>query len=490
MMMTVGEAAAVERLDTAALYEYLDRIRAGCNDKPPELVGLLDNSTDSCVLRWQAMATRVMSLERRHSKDVFDTLRAVATAMTTIEGPKSVVVVSEGIVNDMGTTDELRVLAAAAERARVTLYGLALSKPMAEASGQLAMATAHARDQELLFDGLATVAIAARGAAYMVTGSAATLVARIDTEMSGYYLLSFARDDLDRDGQRQSIAVNVNWPGAVVRARKEFTIDRGISFDGPEPTGPPADLRGAIGSLLRGPVGVIEMGVAVDAYATAASGKAGAVKTLVAASFATGRRVLAAVGYEITDAVGNVVADGFEPSAAGAAAREVTTEKLPGDRQLYTTAVLLAPGRYRLKVAAIDDRGRRGSLEHAFDVTTGRLGSLHVGDLIVGDLSTGHFVPSPSILPGTPQLPVTVEVSADAADVLEGARITLELGRPGEPVFATLPLSLKPGTDDLHRIASATLAIGTLPAGEYAVSAVLYAADGGTLRRSRVFVKR
>jgi len=40
------------------------------------------------------------------------------------------------------------------------MYGLALSKALSDATGRLAMATASQRDQEVLFDGLGTLAAA------------------------------------------------------------------------------------------------------------------------------------------------------------------------------------------------------------------------------------------------------------------------------------------------------------------------------------------
>ena len=60
----------------------------------------------------------------------------------------------------------------------------------------------------------------------MVSGTPLGALARIDGETSGYYLVSFERDAQDRDGDRQKIDVRVNWPGATVRARTDFTSTR------------------------------------------------------------------------------------------------------------------------------------------------------------------------------------------------------------------------------------------------------------------------
>jgi len=144
-----------------------------------------------------------------------------------------------------------------------------------------------------------------------------------------------------------------------------------------------------------------------------------------------------------------------------------------------------------MKFAAIDAGGRRGTIEHGFDVTATRAGSFRMSDVFVGEISpTVGFLPSPWLLPGTSALPTRIEVFADAPTAFTGANVTLELARPNAPVFASLPLSLKDSTDPRRRIATATLSIGSLPAGEYLVTAVLQTADGGSIRRSRVFTKR
>ena len=68
--------------------------------------------------------------------------------------------------------------------------------------------------------------------------------------------------------------------------------------------------------------------------------------------------------------------------------------------------------------------------------------------------------------------------------------LTLELAPLGRAPLARLPLSQKPGNDPRRQLASATLAIASLPAGPYTVTAVLQTADGASIRRSRVFNKR
>jgi VWFA-related protein len=496
ILPTVGEAAGIEHLDSNALQDYLDRVGYGCNDNPPGMSGMPIDPPDAsevreivsrnpgCILRWQPLASRIMEQERQKTRAFFDTLRALAQAMAPIEGPKGIVVISQGMVNDRETLDHLRDFGAASEKGRVTLYGISLDSTASDTSGKYNMISAHARDQQVLLDGIATLTIAGRGDVFMTSGTITNALARIDAETAGYYLLSFAREDADRDGQRSSIEVKVNWPGAVVRARKEFTPEPvkgtpAAALAAAAAPAPVADPKAAIGQMMRWPIGVTELGLDVGTYTTTSAGE---LRTLVAASAASAGRPISAVGYEISDAHGLMVADAFDA--------KVTGQSVLGDRQLYLAPVTLAPGRYRMKLAAIDATGRRGSIEHAFEVEDARAGALRLSDVFIGEIAAGSFVPSPWVIPGASTLPVRLDVSAEAADALAGATVSIDLARPGAPSFASMPITLREAGDPKRRTASATLAIGTLPAGEYLVVATLQAADGKSVQRSRVFTKR
>ena len=109
------------------------------------------------------------------------------------------------------------------------------------------MTTARVLDQKVLFDGMSMLAVAGRGEAFMISGTPLGALKGIDGETSGYYLVSFERDAQDRDGDRQKIDVRVNWPGATVRARTDFTVNLE-----PPPVRVPADLKAGSGRCCDG----------------------------------------------------------------------------------------------------------------------------------------------------------------------------------------------------------------------------------------------
>jgi len=491
--MTVGEAAAIEMMDVGVVNEWLERNGQSPCDDSSAATARNDNTAAAppagrevvaCSLRYQPIAVRIMNDERRRTRSLFDTLRALALAMGPLDGPKALILISQGLIADRQTMPELNEVAKIADRARVTLYALNLDAPLTDVTQRGNLMTAHTLDHQVLLDGMSNLAVASRGDVFMVSGLPTSALERIDAEMSGYYLLSFERDSQDRDGDRADIQVKVNWPGAIVRARTQFTAGRATPA---ARRAVPADLKAAIGELLLWPVPLTEIAVGVDAYQTPIVDSVDGTRTILAASAASEGRALVAAGYEVTDAAGRKVADDFGPAAG----RSLATQTLSDGQQLYAAAVELPVGTYRVKLGVIDDTGRRGSVEHAFEVRAVRAGRMRMGDLFFGELSAAAgLIPRPIFESAARTLPVRIDICGDTATTLNGAVVTLELGRPGAAPFARTPLTLADAGDRRRRIASATLAIDSLPPGHYVVTADLLAADGAELKTSRMFTKR
>jgi VWFA-related protein len=463
LQMSMGEATYIARGDRQVLADYLKK----------------SSVTSEEVRQHQRMAERILDQHRLSTRTLLDSLRALAEAMAPIDGPKAIILISEGLKTDDGTLAYLRTFAAAAERARVTVYSLHLEIPLSEAAYRDVSASRRILDNDIGFDGMVDVSVAARGAAFRISADAEQALRQIDTEMSAYYILSFQRDASDRDGVRTAIDIRVSRPDVVVRARTEFTPRVPVASRAPG-TGP-RDLRSAIGELLRWPVPIGEIGVEVATYGLPVPDTPSDVRTVVAAAFAAGRRPLAALGWEVTDERGKVVADAFEPNLA--------TVPLSADRVLYAGAVLVAPGRYQLKLAAIDADGRRGSVEHAFDAKAWEPGPIRISDVLLGESSAGAFRPSPRLAPGSRELTARIEIRGDAPELLVGVTARLQVVRAGETdVLAEVPLIVEETVDPLKRSAECLLRIDRLPAGDYVVR-VLATTRALTLQRARAFRK-
>jgi VWFA-related protein len=459
--MTVGEAQAIELLDEQVYNQYRERVGVP--------------RCSSCVLDAVPAAGKVMDDERRRARALFDSLRALATAMAPIEGPKALVLVSRGVVNDRETLADMQRFATAAERARVTLYGLNIDSSPADVSTRSNMITAHLLDHQTLLDGMATLAIAGRGNAFLVSGTPTASLDRIDTEMTGYYLLSFESDPGDRDGRRSKIDVRVKPADAIVRSRVDFTPDKQAVAPAPSAS---KDLKAAVGELLRGLVPARGLGLAVATFTLPGAD----ARTMLAASL-DGSQPIAATGYEVSDETGRVLADDFT-------AGTVVTERLAGDRQIYAAAFVVPPGRYTLKLAVIDASGRRGSVEHGFEAGIARAADIGMSDLLIGELTAKGFVPSPSVMPAAALLPIQIHLNGETADAFIGAALTVEIARPGADPIGRATLPMIETRDARRRVGSASLAIDALAPGEYVVIVRLTAGNGAQASASRLFVKK
>jgi hypothetical protein len=188
-----------------------------------------------------------------------------------LPGPKTIVLVSEGMIVDPRRVD-LSQLTAQAQAARVTIYGLQLEIPTFEAAQERVSPTA-ARDLDVRRDGVSRVVGAARGAVYRQVGTDPKPFERITREITGYYLLAFEARDGDREGRPHRVRVTLaRGRRGELRARTGFTL----------PPATPAARCAELTALLRSLALVTELPLRVATYAYAEP-SASAVRVVVSA---------------------------------------------------------------------------------------------------------------------------------------------------------------------------------------------------------------
>src|SRR5262249_8958065 len=134
----------------------------------------------------------------READETIVSLRELFNGLRGIEGPKTLILISEGFVlTDSGLILELGSMAAAA---RTSLYALPLDNQLFDVTDARLKRDPFG-DRQAEGQGLELLAGAARGALFNVTGTGATLFERIESEVSGYYLLGVESDPKDRDGK-------------------------------------------------------------------------------------------------------------------------------------------------------------------------------------------------------------------------------------------------------------------------------------------------
>ena len=471
--MTPGEAANISRGDPDAADAFSQRVKnMSC---PPSMVQTA-GATDI-----RQVAEHTLDLYRRHAAALFDSLTSLATAMGKIDGPKAIVLVAENVYTDQQTSDELKRFAQAAEKSRVALYSVHLDMPLVEASttGGSTILT-RKLDDEIGFDSMGELSVAARGTALRsVGGNVSKVLERIDTELSGYYLLSFERSADDRDGQRVGIDVKTTRPGLDVRARREFTPGPPPK---PEPVkmATPAELKSTMGELLRWPVPVPDVNIALDTVQMPVDGSTTGSRTIAIAELSLGGATPAAIGFEAIDDGGKVVADTFDTQPA--------LQPTPDGRSMYPFALSVPAGHYSLKFGVVTSDGKRGSVDHDFDVPEWKAGTVRLSDIMLGDAASGTFRPIAVLAPGAKSVAVRVEAQADASAALAG-KVKMTITRTGDPApVASEELTLN-DANPLRRTAIRVVPIAAWPAGDYIVRISFEPLNGAAVARTKRFHK-
>ena len=97
-----------------------------------------------------------------------------------------------------------------------------------------------------------------------------------------------------------------------------------------------------------------------------------------------------ALGFVIADEKGKVVRDGYQQARL---APMVTGVASPLQ---YNGLIELAPGTYKMRFAAVDGRGRQGSLEHRFEVALTSSGGITLGSLVLAPLTSDRGLRAPA----------------------------------------------------------------------------------------------
>ena len=415
---------------------------------------------DPCPVQLEQESRALAQETRANARTSLNQLMGLIARLAGIEGPKTLVFISEGLVAEPSYVD-LTALGAAAQAARVTVYVLQLEQPMFDASESIVSPTL-AQDLQVRGDGLARLAGSARGAHFRLVGGDPYPFRRILRELSGYYLLAFEASPADRDGRTRRIDIRTSAPGTTVRARPAFRSSPAtLSRDG----------EAQIVRLLRTPRLATELPVRATTH-TLRDPADHRMRVVVSAE-AGGGDADVTFGYVLIDASGVIAASGRDPASAGR----------------LSEAVTVPAGRYTLRVAAIDAAGRAGSVEHAFLAALQGTGGAGVSDLVLTESAPGEALRPVVSRAAASRLNAVLEIYGAPGWTPDGLAVRLDVRASGgtDPVL-TLPAKVKAVSGSTWR-ARADLDILELPAGQYVVTAHVEQAGTAVGRVQRGFTK-
>ena len=453
----VAEAIAIEQGNTFAMENATER---ECGGRVQNLRDAGGNSElMMCARMVQDEAATVATYAHQRARDSVRGLAGILERLGTSETPKTIVLISEGLVIDgeRFVANNLGPLLAAAH---ATIFALKPEPSDSDASQQRAPQN---RNQERAVNetGLTMVTRLGGGEMFRVIANPDLSFKRLATELSGYYLIGFEPEAHDRDGKQHKIAVEVRRSGVQVRARPAFTVETAAT---------PADTQRVITDLLRSPAVAASIPFRLTTY-TFQDPESAKIRLLVGIEVQRPDAGRLAMGLALIKPDGSTGATFYQPS--------VEAPRGPGP-QTYFATMVADPGGYVLKAALLDARGHRGSLERKVRAYMTRISSFRATQLLIGDSKNpaaggGTISPTVSGNISGEMLHTYLELFADAPGAFDGASVRVEIRPAGgvRPVESA-PAVLQPaGSDPRVRAAAASVTIGLQPAGSYVAHAIV-----------------
>ncbi len=441
--LSVTEALAVSTRNNIQL--ALEVITREC--------GSVSADGERCEREVEQDAAQIAADVRQRTDASVAGMRAVLKGLSGVEGPKSVILMSEGLVFEGlgGETDDLASIAA---DARATIDILMLDVPRFDAA-QGQKPNTPREDRDLQIAGLEMLAGAARGSLYRINTSAEYAFDRISRAIDGFYLLGVESRPDDRNGRHHRISVKTGRRGITIRSRRSFLTSMSAKA-----TTPADAVTRALKSLL--PINDLPLKVATWTYKEPGTSK---VRVLVAAEVErlSGQALEYTVGMLLVNKAGR----GFAPPVGPKTLTEKSGD--PGTA-VYASAMAVDPGEYRLVLSMADSEGRVGSVSRLVTAWQMDGPALAMGDLIVGGSAPGETSAlAPAIEPAVSggQMAALVEMYGSPAQ-LAGLEATLEiLSSEDAAPLATIPMRIVAGPSPEILAGNAQFSTTALPPGRY-----------------------
>lgn len=455
MNIGIADALAFETNNTFAIEEVM---RRECTDVAGRGGG--NSEVMICQKMVREEASVVSNYAHERARNTMNGLRAILERLGSSETPKTLVLVSEGLVVD----NERRVLEGfgrAAAAAHVTLYALKPEPSETDAS-EARLATTRGRDRAAREAGLEYISSTGGGEMFRVIADPEFAFKRVATELSGYYLLAFEPQASDRDARTHAISVKVRREGVSVRSRREFGVNLART----------KGEKGTITDLLRTPVPATTIPLTVTTYVFQ---DPGSLRVRVLAALDVDRpsdaRDPLAVGMVLVDEKGMAGASFYQGQMTP------SPQSPPGTQRFFAT-LLAEPGPYTLRVAVSDAAGQSGSVERRVRAYVSRLGPFRASELMIGDARPGAeaegIVPTVTGETSANVLHVYFELFAEDPAVFDRTTVTLEVAASNAPALQAVAARLQAPDADVHSRASAgAIPLGPLAAGTYLARAVI-----------------
>jgi VWFA-related protein len=454
--INISEAWALESNDPGTFQNAIDR----------ECAGMTGGELEACANQIQSDARALLLEASGRARATLQALESLLKNLAPLKMPVNIVLMSEGmfVARDRVAMTTLGRLAA---EARATIHVI---RPAAQFFDVEDRAPGGSRtrffDDGLMSEGLEQVAGQTRGSMSTVTGDGTIAFDRLGRELSGYYLLGFEPGEVDRTGRERRIKVSAKPRGLTVRSRPTFVV--------PVAEAANSDLSPIeqLGEVLKNPLPVRGLPLRVATYTAPETGTS-KVRVIVTAEIGEPATTPAdwPIGIIVLDENDKVVVN-----RGGVSTLQPASSRGAESPRLLLTSVALDPGEYTLRIAAVDNTGRGGSVHHSLTakLNPGPKG-ISVSDLmlvpqppVAGELPR----PRPTTVIDNETVSAMIELTGADQGLLGRTKVTLQISdaENGSTLVNVEARQVQRGN---VRAFAAQMRLGVLPSGEYIARAVI-----------------
>ena len=395
---------------------------------------------------------------REETEESVAGLSLILRQLTTVDGHKSLILLSEGLAVD--DQNELRRLVSLAGAARTSINVMALDLQRGDVTvGETPPSeTADRRIQMQGLEGLATMSM---GALFYIAGTGDPIFERLSSEISAYYLLGVEERPKDHEGDRHRIDIDVRRRGVSIRSRQAFVLS------------PTAGARKSAAESLRdalvSPFSVSGLPLRVTTFAHHDTGS-DKVRLMVSAEVGQPGTPKGefTVGYLLLADDNRIAGNYLEK-------RTLEPAGASGDEPLdFLGGVIVEPGIYTLRFGVVDSEGRRGSVVREVNAWKMAGETLAFGDLIVGPMPEAGKALRAGLEPhvASDALAAHMELYSTSAATFDNAAVRLDVVEdPDGAAIAGASAQLSEGAKPTWRTATGLVSIRALPPGRYVARA-------------------
>ena len=471
MNVNISEAWALDSNDAGTFQNAVDR----------ECAGRSGSDLESCRNQLESDARTMVIEASARARATLQSLEALLKNLAPLKMPVNIVLMSEGmfVARDRSNMAALGRLAA---EARATIHIIRPSQQFFDIEDRsVGGASSRFFDDGLMSEGLEQVAGQTRGSMSVVNGDGQIAFDRLGRELSGYYLIGFEPSDADRTGRERRVKVSVKTRGLTVRARPTFVIPA----DEKETRASMTPMQ-QLGEVLKSPLPVRGLPMRVASYSTV-EGSGSKVRVVITAEVGDPASAPAEwpVGIIVLDKNDKIVVNRGGVSTLAPASKGAETPRL------VLTSLALDPGEYTLRIAAVDDTGRGGSVHHSINARLNKgPNGINTSDLmlvpqppVAGELPR----PRPTTVIDSETVSAMLELTGADQGLLGKTKVTLQIS-DAENGNALVNVEARQVARGNVRAFAAQMRLGVLPPGEYVARAIIAPPGAPEMRLTRPFM--